>query len=96
MRVKFLKEVDVELNAIPNVAWGRIQKRHRASTAPTINPETNSFATVGAEMGHYFPSGAIVELPDQLAAKYLANGSAEVNVSPNGPRVPHDQREALN
>lgn len=96
MRIKFTKEVAVELNEIPNTAWGRIQKKPHSSE-PRIEPETNLFVTpVGAEMGHVFPIGAVVTLPDELADKYVANGSAEEYVGPQGHEVKHDRNAAIN
>lgn len=99
MRIKFLREVEVELNAIPNVAWGRILKRPRTSSAPSsapsINPENQQFELPTSEMRNVFPVGAIVELPDELAAKYVADGSAQAYVGPQGHQVPHDRNAAL-
>lgn len=96
MRIKFTKEVAVDLNEIPNTAWGRIQKKPHSSE-PRIDPETNLFVTpVGAEMGHVFPVGAIVTLPDEIAAKYLTDGSADEYVGPQGIEVKHDRNAAIN
>ena len=96
MRIKFTKEVAVDLNEIPNTAWGRIQKKPHSSK-PVIDPETDLFVTpVGSEMGHVFPVGAVVTLPDELADKYLADGSAEEYVGPQGHEVKHDRNAPLN
>lgn len=92
MRIKFTKEVAVELTEIPNSAWGRIQKKPHSSE-PRLDPETNLFVIpVGSEMGHVFPVNAVVTLPNELAAKYLADGSAEEYVGPQGHEVKPDRR----
>lgn len=95
MRIKFLREVEVELNAIPNVAWGRILKRPRTSSAPSINPATQQFELPTSEMRNVFPVEAIVDLPDELATPYIADGSAEPYVGPQGRQVPHDGSAAV-
>ena len=45
-------------------------------------------------MGHVFPVGAVVALPDEIAAKYLTDGSAEEYVGPQGHEVKHDRNAA--
>ena len=108
MRIKFLKEIDVELKDIPNTAWGGLLKRPRTSSAPSINPVTQQFELppqrphapprffgaaipTDAPMPHYFAVGAIVTLPDDLAAPYLADGSAEEYVGPQGHEISWDE-----
>lgn len=91
MRIKFTKEVFVELNDIPKSAWGRIQKRPVAVT-PTINPETNQFEIPsGSEMRHAFPANAVVELPEELAEYYINSGNAIEYEGPTGSRVKVDR-----
>lgn len=95
-RIRFLKEVKVELDQIPRRAWGRIQKSPRESTSPRINTMTRQFEIpASAGMDHCFPVEAIVELPDAIAAVYLADGSAEINVSPQGSRITPPKEDGL-
>lgn len=92
MRIEFLKNIDVELSEIPAIAWGRIQKRPHNPVIPFINPNTKTFEMpVGSTMANYFPIGAVVELPDQLAQRYIAAGEAKLYVvGLTGSRVEGD------
>ena len=111
MRIKFLKEIDVELKDIPNTAWGGLQRRMQIFDPKTakifgqdvtpleIPPQRphapprffGSAIPTDAPMPHYFAVGVIVELPDEMAQGYLDSGAAEVNVSPQGPRISWDE-----
>ena len=87
MRIKFLKTVPVKLETVPKTAWGMVQP-HFENSRPTVNPETGQFEIAPSNnLGHCFPVGAIVELPDQLAQIFITLGEAEENVSSNGKRI---------
>ncbi len=84
MRIRFLENVEVDLTDIPPEAWGAIQQRAE-SNVPHVNPVTQQFELPPGQIKHVFPAGAIVELPDDIAATYIAAGFAEFNAHLNGP-----------
>ena len=92
MRIKFLKPVDVELDRIPTTAWGRVQRR---STRIMRTAKEGFGIPKNGPLKTYFPAGAIVELPDDMAAGYIAAECAEVNVGENGPRITDESTEGI-
>lgn len=97
MRIRFTKETDVKIDAIPSSEWGRLQLRSRfvdptATGAPTIDPETQTFKfPQHAPVSHCFPVDASPDLPDGMAQQFLDQGVAEIF---NGPqRMTEDEYE---
>ena len=89
MRIKFTSPVDVDIANIPQRAWGRLQLRTKP-TLPSfaINPGETVAATEVAIPGrHYFPVGAEVELPDDMAAGFIEDGKAAIVI---GKRILFD------
>ena len=78
MRIKFLEDVTVELAELPSEAWGAVQ-HFSVSGSPQINPATESFEMPPVQEGYLFPSGVVAELPERIAAGYVAAGNAELN-----------------
>ena len=84
MRIKFLKDTEVELKNVPPTAWGAVQKRH-STTRPEINPDTGAFhIPASGPLAHFFPFGLEAELPDDVAEKFIAAENAEQTISPLG------------
>ena len=83
MRIEFVKQCDVDIKSIPKSAWGRLQIR-TVPRIPTFDTAAVEVHAVQVPTGHYFPVGSIVDLPDELAAEYVDNGTAKVHISPRG------------
>lgn len=88
MRIEFLKAVDVDRDSVPRSAWGRLQIRTTTvvpSFAVDAGEEVKAEAKpIVGSRAYYFRKGAIVELPDSMAADYVADGSAKVYINPRG------------
>jgi len=61
MRIVFSEDTTVELKDLPKSAYGHVNLRPNAN----------------GSMGHYFPKGRQAELPDSLAATYIASSLAK-------------------
>lgn len=74
-RIKFIVETPVDLESLPVHAWGRCLRRHEVSD-PVI--EDGVFIMRQVSVDHWvLPVGAIVQLPTDRAAAYIADGKAE-------------------
>lgn len=94
MRIQFLKTVPVKLAELPAIAWGRVQLRHE-QVSPAVDPQTGQFALPAAKSQHVFPAGAVVNLPDELASRFVESGDAEPNIGQNGERIEGDRPQQV-
>src|SRR4051812_2057235 len=88
MRIKFLKEVDADIDQLPPSAWGGLLLRVKVTVPDFAAQEGEEVqAVVEPETGplrHYYPIGAIAEVPNDFGADCIADGSAELHISPRG------------
>lgn len=92
MRIRFTQDVEVDLAAIPTSAWGRVQRRV-TMTMPSV--EEGFGIPKSGPLVKYLPAGAVVELPAEMAAGYIAADVAESYLGANGERVPDDSGETI-
>lgn len=83
MRIEFVKEHDVDISTTPKQAWGRLQIR-AVPRIPNFTEVTQEVAAVLVRSGHYFPTGAIVDLPDDISAELVEMGVAKVHIGARG------------
>jgi hypothetical protein len=86
MRIKFLRETDAELATIPESAWGALLVTAKQIEAPAVVDGQFAIPT-HAPVSHCFPAGVAVELPEDLAAGYVASGAAELAPLEGGPAI---------
>lgn len=93
MRIRFIQETVVALANIPDTAWGRLQLRYE-SVVPVADEATGAFVMPPSPPpSYFFPVGAVVELPNEMAAGYIAADVAETYEGACGPFVPGDRPE---
>ncbi len=71
MRVKFLKPFDVDLKDIPPESHGATRRRH----------ETDEDGIHLHDGIHHFPAGREAEVSEEMAARLIADGTAEKAVN---------------
>lgn len=80
MRIKFTKDVDVDITAVPKEAFGALAIRHAVqrpefSTEDGLNADGKMVEV--APSGHYFRKGWSAFLPDDIAQRYIDVGHAQ-------------------
>lgn len=84
MQIQFIQQADVDIHAVPKEAMGGLQLR-TVPTIPTFDPNAVEVTAVDTPTGgHFFPVGAIVAMPDDVAAGYVASGAAKPFENPRG------------
>lgn len=80
MRIKFTKDVDVDITTVPKEAFGALAIRHAVkrpqfSTEDGLNADGNMIEV--APSGHYFRKCWSAFLPDDIAKRYIDAGQAQ-------------------
>lgn len=80
-RVKFVRDVPVQLDSLPASARGQCIK-----LSPVVSPvlQENQFVLPPSHRVWCFPAGAIVQLPDEMAQAFLDANQAEPYQSHTG------------
>lgn len=84
MQIQFIQQTDADIQTVPKEAMGGLQLR-TVPTIPTFDPSAVEVKAVDTPTGgHFFPIGAIVAMPGDVAAGYVASGAAKPFENPRG------------
>ena len=80
MRIKFTKDVDVDITTVPKEAFGALAIRHAVkrpqfSTEDGLNADGKMIES--GTSGHYFRGGWSTNIPDEIGQRYIDAGQAE-------------------
>ncbi|MBS3928117.1 MAG: hypothetical protein KGZ65_06745 [Sphingomonadales bacterium] len=83
VRIKFVRDVPVDLDSLPKSARGQCLKMSPA-VRPIVGANGQMLMPPSPPRVWHFPTGAVVQLNAERAAKYLETGAAEPYESHTG------------